>query len=178
MGEQVHAIQSDRDLKQRLGPQRRCFGLVHNNMPKVALAFVHVALGPTLASTMREILPVDSTINAEQEKNMEHAIFYSISSPFKGLAGVDLGHNLIAGAMNAIQKELPNIKQYHTLSPMPIFAKWVQQKKSSSATFTKDQLMQITAEYLTHTGSDKRVLDPVGMVSNQLHSNIRQLTFI
>ena len=60
-----------------------------------------------------------------KEKNYDTATFYSISNCQEGLSRVTLGNFLIKRVVYELQEELPNIKNYGTLSPMPGFAKWV-----------------------------------------------------
>ena len=50
--ESVHAIRSWNDLKNRLGPDRRCFGFFHPNMPHEPLIFVQVALVEGISNNM------------------------------------------------------------------------------------------------------------------------------
>jgi hypothetical protein len=49
------------------------------------------------------------------------ALFYSISSPQKGLTGIELGMSMIREVSRKISDELPNIKTFATLSPIPGF---------------------------------------------------------
>ena len=52
------------------------------------------------------------------------ATFYSISNCQEGLSKVTLGNFLIKRVVYEIQEELPNIKNFGTLSPIPGFADW------------------------------------------------------
>ena len=63
--------------------------------------------------------------NTEGKKNYDTATFYSISNCQEGLARVTLGHFLIKRVLFEIQEELPNIKNFGTLSPIPGFADWL-----------------------------------------------------
>lgn len=53
------------------------------------------------------------------------AIFYSINSTQKGLAGIDLGNFLIKQAAQNLQQEFPQLKEMSTLSPIPGFSRWL-----------------------------------------------------
>lgn len=53
------------------------------------------------------------------------ATFYSISSMQPGLAGIDLGHQLILRAASALRAEHPSLDTLCTLSPIPGLAQWV-----------------------------------------------------
>ena len=52
------------------------------------------------------------------------ATFYSISNCQEGLSRVTLGNFLIKRVVYEIQEELPHIKNFGTLSPIPGFADW------------------------------------------------------
>src|SRR3546814_230377 len=52
------------------------------------------------------------------------AIFYSISNAQRGLAGISFGNFLIKRVVDVLSHELPNLKAYATLSPIPGFRSW------------------------------------------------------
>lgn len=52
-------------------------------------------------------------------------MFYSISATQRGLAGIDLGKFLIKQAAQLLLRELPQLDQLSTLSPIPGFANWL-----------------------------------------------------
>ena len=58
------------------------------------------------------------------EKKYDTATFYSISNCQEGLTRVTLGNFLIKRVVYEIQEELPNIKNFGTLSPIPGFRDW------------------------------------------------------
>ena len=62
--------------------------------------------------------------SSEGEGNYDTATFYSISNCQEGLSRVTLGHFLIKRVIYELQEELPNIKNFGTLSPIPGFADW------------------------------------------------------
>jgi len=131
-GEAVHPIRSWSDLKKRLGPQRRCFILSHQSLPLKPLAILHVALTQDISSNIHSIINrsssesnKDSTREIEDEKLATTAIFYSISSTQKGLAGIDLGQCLIKRSVRYLQSEMTNLNQFSTLSPIPGFRSWL-----------------------------------------------------
>jgi len=131
-GEAVHPIRSWSDLKKRLGPQRRCFILSHQSLPLKPLAILHVALTQDISSNIQSIInrsPLESNGNPvreiEDEQLATTAIFYSISSTQKGLAGIDLGQCLIKRAVRHLQSEMSNLNQFSTLSPIPGFRSWL-----------------------------------------------------
>ena len=57
-------------------------------------------------------------------KNYDTATFYSISNCQDGLSRVTLGNFLIKRVVYEIQEELPHIKNFGTLSPIPGFVEW------------------------------------------------------
>ena len=58
------------------------------------------------------------------EKKYDTATFYSISNCQEGLSRVTLGNFLIKRVVYEIQEELPHIKNFGTLSPIPGFVDW------------------------------------------------------
>lgn len=121
--ESVHAIDGWDDLRRRLQPDRRCFAFFHPQLPGEPLIFVEVALVPTIA---REIGPLlDKKALPLEEKKFKTAIFYSISNCQPGLKGVSLGNFLIKRVAEKIQHEIPSVKTFCTLSPIPGFTKWL-----------------------------------------------------
>ncbi|MGH7087390.1 MAG: malonyl-CoA decarboxylase domain-containing protein, partial [Stellaceae bacterium] len=56
------------------------------------------------------------------------AIFYSISNCQRGLAGISFGDFLIKRVVDQLAAELPHLKTYATLSPIPGFRVWLDRK--------------------------------------------------
>jgi malonyl-CoA decarboxylase len=56
------------------------------------------------------------------------AIFYSISNCQRGLAGISLGDFLIKRVVDSLAAELPHIKTYATLSPIPGLRAWLDKR--------------------------------------------------
>jgi malonyl-CoA decarboxylase len=121
--EAVHEIKSWDDLRSRLESDRRCFALFHPRMPDEPLAFVEVALVKGLAADVQVLLDRDAPIG--DPKNADTAIFYSISNTQKGLQGVSFGEHLIKKAAEALSHDMPGLKQFATLSPVPGFRRWL-----------------------------------------------------
>jgi malonyl-CoA decarboxylase len=118
--ERVHMMKDMNDLKRRLGEDRRFFSYFHPALDDEPIIFVQVALTKGLGKSIQEIMRPSS----EGEKNFDTATFYSISNCQEGLSRVTLGHFLIKRVIYEIQEELPNIKNFGTLSPIPGFADW------------------------------------------------------
>jgi malonyl-CoA decarboxylase len=118
--ERVHLMKDMNDLKRRLGEDRRFFSYFHPALEHEPIIFVQVALTNGLGKSIQEIMKP----NTDGEKKYDTATFYSISNCQEGLARVTLGHFLIKRVLYEIQEELPNIKNFGTLSPIPGFADW------------------------------------------------------
>lgn len=121
--ESVHAIDGWDDLRRRLQPDRRCFAFFHPQLPGEPLIFVEVALVPAIAREIGALL--DKKAEPLEAKKFKTAIFYSISNCQPGLKGVSLGNFLIKRVAEKIQKEIPSVKTFCTLSPIPGFTKWL-----------------------------------------------------
>lgn len=115
--EAVHAIRSWRDLKNRLDSDRRCFAFFHPRMPDEPLIFVEVALVDGMAGNVQRLL--DARDETADPARANTAIFYSISNCQQGLAGISFGNFLIKRVASQLARDLPNIKDFATLSPIP-----------------------------------------------------------
>lgn len=122
--EAVHAIRSWDDLKNRLGDDRRCYAYFHPHMPAEPLIFVEVALVTGMADNVHELL--DESAPPGDPERADSAIFYSISNCQPGLAGVSFGNFLIKRVVSDLTRELPNLKTFATLSPIPGFRRWLE----------------------------------------------------
>lgn len=122
--EAVHHIRSWEDLKNRLDSDRRCFAFFHPRMPDEPLIFVEVALVKGLAGNVTELLDVSAPLTDPTEV-ADTAIFYSISNAQKGLAGISFGGFLIKRVVDLLAGELPGLKTFSTLSPIPGFRRWL-----------------------------------------------------
>ena len=120
--EAVHEIRSWDDLKNRLDSDRRCFAYFHPAMPQEPLIFVEVALVPEMAANVHDIL--DASAPMGDVAAATTAIFYSISNAQKGLVGISFGNFLIKRVVDLLKHDVPNLKKFATLSPIPGFGKW------------------------------------------------------
>src|SRR5262249_22520733 len=127
--EAVHEIRSWDDLKNRLEQDRRCYAYFHPAMPDEPLIFVEVALVAGLAGNVQALL--DEHAPAHDPTKVDTAIFYSISNAQKGLAGVAFGDFLIKRVVETLNRELPNLKTFATLSPIPGFRRWLSERARS-----------------------------------------------
>lgn len=128
--EAVHAIQSWGDLKNRLDSDRRCFAFFHPRMPEEPLIFVEVALVKGMADNIQYLL--DETAPSQDLLAVDSAIFYSISNCQKGLKGISFGNFLIKRVVDELRSEIPHLKYFATLSPIPGFVSWLAGIKSDS----------------------------------------------
>ena len=118
--ERVHHIKDMNDLKIRLGEDRRFFSYFHPALDDEPIIFVQVALGKGLGKSIQELLKPTTEGNTKNDT----ATFYSISNCQEGLSRVTLGNFLIKRVVYEIQEELPHIKNFGTLSPIPGFRDW------------------------------------------------------
>jgi len=125
--EAVHAIQSWDDLRHRVeSDNRRLFALFHPRMPQEPLAFVEVALVRGLAGSIQSLL--DPAAPGNGVRAADTAIFYSITNTQKGLRGISFGDYLIKRVVRQLSREMPRIKVYATLSPLPGFRAWLDRR--------------------------------------------------
>ena len=118
--ERVHQIKDMNELKRRLGEDRRFFSYFHPALEDEPIIFVQVALTKGLGKSIQELMKPSSN----NQKEYDTATFYSISNCQEGLSRVTLGNFLIKRVVYEIQEELPDIKNFGTLSPIPGFANW------------------------------------------------------
>ena len=121
--EAVHAIDGWDDLRRRLQPDRRCFAFFHPQLRDEPLIFVEVALLPEMPAAIGPLIDKHATPLAPDQFRV--AAFYGISNCEPGLRGVSLGNFLIKTVATQLQRELPRIKTFCTLSPIPGFARWL-----------------------------------------------------
>ncbi|MCB1027379.1 MAG: malonyl-CoA decarboxylase family protein [Microthrixaceae bacterium] len=121
--EKVHPIESIEQLRDRLDTDRTAFALFHPGMDDEPLAFVWVAFTKGMPDSLGPITdPAAPTVDLG---SADTAVFWSISSPQRGLAGLGLGNELIKAAVARLRTEQPNLDSYVTLSPVPSFAQHV-----------------------------------------------------
>ena len=121
--EAVHEIRSWSDLRHRLDGDRRCYAFFHPSLPKEPLIFLQVALVEGLAGQIEPLL--DEHGPGLDPERADSAIFYSITNTLYGLRGISFGNFLIKQVVDDLAHDLPNLKQFATLSPMPGFLGWL-----------------------------------------------------
>jgi malonyl-CoA decarboxylase len=122
--EAVHEIDGWDDLRRRLQPDRRCFAFFHPQLPDEPLIFVEVALLPEMAGAIAPL--IDKRSPSLPPEQFKVAVFYSISNCQPGLRGVSLGNFLIKRVAEHLKGELPQLKTFCTLSPIPSLVGWLQ----------------------------------------------------
>ncbi len=122
--EAVHEIRSWDDLRNRLDSDRRLFALFHPRMPEEPLTFVEVALVNGLAGNIQTLL--DEGAPPAEPSAVDTAIFYSISNTQRGLRDISFGDYLIKRVAAQLARDLPQIKRFATLSPVPGFRVWLE----------------------------------------------------
>ncbi|MFC6854671.1 malonyl-CoA decarboxylase [Marivibrio halodurans] len=122
--EAVHAITSWEELRRRLEPSdRRCFAFFHPSMPDEPLVFVEVALTRGIPGSIQAVLSDDRQVLPERDADT--AVFYSISNCQAGLRGISFGNSLIKQVVADLSAEMPWLKTFVTLSPVPGFNRWL-----------------------------------------------------
>jgi malonyl-CoA decarboxylase len=163
--EAVHAVRGWFDLKDRLDEDRRVYAFFHPALPGTPLAFTEVALTDELPASIRAILNKDAA--RVDPASARSATFYSISNCEPGLTGVPFGNALIKHAVEQLRSELPRLRNFATLSPLPGFAGWVRalgervapevraalatpvwQRDLAAATALREPLLRLAARYL------------------------------
>ena len=128
--EAVHAIPTWADLRLRLLPKdRRCFAFFHPAMPGEPLIFVEVALTAAIPSAIEPLLAQDREELAPDK--VTTAVFYSISNCQAGLRGISFGNFLIKQVVEELLREMPHLKTFVTLSPVPGLGRWLDAIRAS-----------------------------------------------
>jgi malonyl-CoA decarboxylase len=183
--EAVHAIQGWDDLRRRLQGDRRCFAFFHPQLPDEPLIFIEVALTREMSSTVQPLLDLGSAVNTSADA--KYAMFYSISNCQLGLRGISFGNFLIKQVAEELRRELPRLRRFATLSPIPGFRAWLAGARtllafgpqgedrlallsrlerpgwqlSAEAPALKRLLLPLCAHYLRHAKRDEEPRDPV-----------------
>ncbi len=121
--ESVHTMTGWDDLRGRLAEDCRCFAFFHAALPDDPLIFVEVALVDGLSSSIRPL--IDHKRPTICANKADTATFYSINNCQYGLRGISFGNFLIKQVVLELQREFPNLKTFATLSPIPLFRRWL-----------------------------------------------------
>lgn len=191
--EAVHAINDWDDLRRRLLPaDRRCFAFFHPAMLEEPLIFVEVALCQGVPGSVQSLLA--ESREALPGPGADTAVFYSISNCQEGLRGISFGNSLIKQVVEDLNRDLPQLRSFVTLSPIPGLMHFLRARQddpiaprivtaaetgdSAALTALQDPLRQLAAEYLVQAKrANGTPLDPVarfhlgnGALVEQLHA--------
>ncbi|WP_136068091.1 malonyl-CoA decarboxylase [Modicisalibacter radicis] len=129
--EAVHEIQDWNDLRRRLDARdRRCFAFFHPAIGDEPLIFVEVALHRGLPDRIQPILDGSQGV-IEDPDSVDTAAFFGISNCQTGLRGISFGNFLIKQVVQELKQELPNLRNFVTLSPVPGFRQWLDSVRES-----------------------------------------------
>ena len=156
--EKVHSMKDMNELKSRLGKDRKFFAYFHPALDDEPIIFVEIALTKGLGRSIQELTkPTEGN-----EKGNDTATFYSISNCQEGLSRVTLGNFLIKRVVYELQEEVPHIKYFGTLSPMPGFANWLLSEKDENVTKIIGEKSMNNIKFLKSVDlkiGDKRILE-------------------
>jgi len=142
--ELVHEINGWPDLRRRLEADRRCFAFFQPSLPGDPVIFVEVALTHGLARDIAPLLDINAPVLPPEKADT--AIFYSINNCLDGLRGIPFGNFLIKQVVDELHAELPNIKNFSTLSPVPLLARALNQQDSENG-FTRERLERLLHDF-------------------------------
>ena len=183
--EAVHPVAGWADLKRRLAEDRRCFAFFHPALPDEPLIFVEVALVRGMASAVQPL--ISGSEDTLDSARADTAIFYAINNCRVGLIGISFGNFLIKQVVVELAHELPGLKTFATLSPVPGFRTWLASlvdnadselsaeettaigrvseadwhRNDGAAAELREPLTRLCARYLLEAKSSGRPLDPV-----------------
>lgn len=131
--EAVHEIRDWDDLRRRLDARdRRCFAFFHPAIGDDPLIFVEVALHKGLPARIQPILAGEDA-GIDDPELADTAAFFGISNCQTGLRGISFGNFLIKQVVQELKQELPQLKHFVTLSPVPGFAQWLAERRDDEA---------------------------------------------
>ena len=175
--EAVHEINGWDDLRSRLREDRRCFAFFHPALANDPLVFVEIAFTDDVPGDLAPLLVQGRETSPPDQFNT--VVFYSISNCHPGLAGISFGNFLIKNVVEELTKEMPSLKTFVTLSPVPGFRRWllgadlqglvaeeliprVKEPLGKVVEATVyDALLKLCAHYLLREKSREAPLDPV-----------------
>jgi malonyl-CoA decarboxylase len=171
--EAVHAIKGWPDLHRRLEADRRCFAFFHPALPDEPLIFIEVALTRSMSNRVQPLLDVEAQVGDPAQAKC--AMFYSITNCQEGLRGISFGNFLIKQVAVELQRELPQLRTFATLSPIPGFRQWLERQHVAGVEGLAQPgwqeakkpdplptlLLRLCAYYLLHAKQGNQPLDAV-----------------
>ncbi len=175
--EAVHPIASWNDLRNRLDTDRRCYAFFHPRLPDEPMIFVEIAL---LSGTPDSVqLLLDESAPLQDPGAADTAVFYSISNTQKGLRGISLGNLLLKRVIEDLRRDLPRLKIFSTLSPLPGFRKWLDQALAEGRAVLPEAEAAKFAQALGHPDPRTAIADalarPEWLTDARFGSALREL---
>lgn len=190
----VCQIQGWHDLRRRLEADRRCYAFFHPALPEEPIIFIEVALARELPAKVQPLLDPDAPLS--DPESAEWAIFY-ITNCQDGLRGVPFGSFLIKQVVEDLSQDLPRIRNFATLSPVPGFRKWLAEKAAALQSTSKlapfaeavarldeplaelqPYLMPLAAYYLLYAKQNGEPLDPVARFHLKNGARLERLNWL
>lgn len=163
--EAVHPLRHWKDLKHRVGRNRRCFIFTHKAIPREPIVVLHAALTSEPSNSIQTLL---NRSLQEHPSGINTAVFYSITSTQRGLSGVELGNYLIRMVAKELLKEFPQqLSNLVTLSPIPGFRKWLDShlklhaQEEEGCLISKEELKPLTDNFTESESGHLSVLRDV-----------------
>lgn len=129
--EKVHPMADEAELRRRLQPaDRRVYAFFHPATGDVPLIFVEVALVCGIPDAIAPLLEPGPELKPCET---DTAALYSINNALDGLAGISFGSFLIKQVIDQVGEELPHLRQFVTLSPIPDFRRWLSEEAAHDA---------------------------------------------
>jgi malonyl-CoA decarboxylase len=152
--EAVHEIRDWDDLRRRIDlPDRRLYAFFHPALVDDPLIFVEVALTRAIPEAIPPILAEGRRELAADETTT--AVFYSISNCQKGLQGISFGNFLIKQVVEELRRDLPHLKTFVTLSPVPGLRAYVEKAIAEDDSPLAAALAEGKADLLEHLGDEE-----------------------
>jgi malonyl-CoA decarboxylase len=165
--ESVHEINGWRDLRRRLEADRRCFAFFQPALANEPVIFVEVALTHGLARNLEPLLDIQAPVLPLEKADT--AIFYSINNCLEGLRGIPFGNFLIKQVVDELGIELPHIRNYATLSPLPHFADALNNRGDhGDRGFTRERLALLLQDFAPELRREAGVNNVVDALSQLL----------
>lgn len=198
--EAVHAIHDWREMRRRLEADRRCYAFFHPAWTDEPLIFTEVALTRGMSTKVRPILDPDSPVLDTEA--CDSAVFYSITNCQPGLRGFSFGNPLIGRVVDELRTQLPRLRTFATLSPIPGFRPWLSSlvhslenpscvaallAKVNAADWSEDatvsaelehELLPLCAHYLLHAKHGAEPADPVARFHLANGARLRRVNWL
>jgi malonyl-CoA decarboxylase len=183
LNDRVRKPSNWRQLKLRLDTETnlRCYGVFHERL-SFPVSFVYIKLygGARLISNISNIIRSSD----DSSDQLDSCVFYSISSPFMGLNGIEFGAKLIKKVSKEIQEEYPQMRLLATFSPIPKFITWLSDPSNGlvhlSALSVTDEIFEKRNELLDACWrylNSSSTIDPVARFHYRNGAKLGQVNF-